>query len=84
MLDIRLIREDPDLVKNRVQTRGGEAHLLVDDVLACDEQRRSAETEKQALQSERKTLSKDIGKLKSQGDDTSEIEAKVRTIGDRI
>ncbi len=84
MLDIRLIREDPELVKRRVQSRGGDAYLLVDEVLGCDEIRRSAETDRQRLQSERKSMSKQIGQLKSQGEDTSAIEAEVRAIGDQI
>lgn len=84
MLDIRDIRENPEGVKERVKLRGGDAWMLIDDVLACDEARRSAETEKQSLQSERNATSKQIGILKKQGEDTSDVEARVRTIGDRI
>lgn len=84
MLDIRDIRENPEAVKERLKPRGGEVWKLVDDVLACDETRRSAETEKQSLQSERNSTSKQIGILKKKGEDTSEIEAKVKSIGERI
>lgn len=84
MLDIRVIRENPELVKERVRLRGGDAWQLVDRVLECDETRRQIETEKQQLQSERNTSSKQIGILKKQGHDTSEIETRVRAIGDRI
>ena len=56
MLYIRLLREDPEMVKERLKTRGGEAWTLVDEVLACDEKRRAGETEKQALQGDRKRL----------------------------
>lgn len=84
MLDIRLLREDPDGVAERVKTRGGDAHELVADVLACDEERRKAETEKQQLQGERKRESKKIGQLKGKGEDTSAVEAEVRKIGERI
>ncbi|MEM7009989.1 MAG: serine--tRNA ligase [Verrucomicrobiota bacterium] len=84
MLDIRILREDPDLVKERIKTRGGDAYQLVDEVLACDETRREAETEKQKLQGDRKRISKEIGKLKGKGEDTSAVEAEVREIGDKI
>jgi seryl-tRNA synthetase len=84
MLDIRLIRETPDAVRERLRQRGGEHWSLVDDVLACDEARRKAETEKQQLQSERKNTSKRIGMLKAKGEDTSVIEAEVRGINERI
>lgn len=84
MLDIRLIREDADSIKERVKARGGDAWKLIDKILECDVIRREAETEKQKLQGERKSESKKIGALKKDGKDTSEIEAKVRGIGEEI
>lgn len=84
MLDIRQLREDPEGIQARLQTRGGESWRLVEDVLACDERRRAGETEKQQLQGERNRLSKEIGSLKKEGKDTSEREATVRGIGERI
>ena len=80
MLDIRLIRENPQLIKDRLAARSGGAALaaFIDDVLACDETRRQAETEKQRLQSERNRLSKEIGQKKKAGEDTSAIEAQVK------
>ncbi|MEO0417105.1 MAG: serine--tRNA ligase, partial [Verrucomicrobiota bacterium] len=84
MLDIREVRDNPELVKQRVKTRGGDAYQLIDEILDCDVKRRESETEKQSLQGDRKRISKEIGALKKAGEDSSEIEAKVRTIGDRI
>lgn len=84
MLDIRLIREQTETVKLRLQQRGGEVWKLIDEVLACDESRRAAETEKQLLQSERNRVSKEIGIAKRQGKDTSAIEAETRGIGVKI
>jgi seryl-tRNA synthetase len=80
MLDIRLIRENPQGVKERLAARAGGAALsvLVDEVLACDEARRQAETEKQRLQSERNRLSKEIGQRRKTGDDTTATEAQVK------
>jgi seryl-tRNA synthetase len=85
MLDIRLFREKPDFVKERLATRGGALFAaLVDEVLKIDEHRRAAETERQLLQGDRNRISKDIGIAKKQGTDTSAIESQVRAIGDRI
>ncbi len=84
MLDIRLLREDPEGIKERLKTRGGDAWTLVDEILDCDEKRRSGETERQALQGERNRLSKEIGIGKKAGEDTSEVEARVRGIGEKI
>jgi seryl-tRNA synthetase len=84
MLDIRVIRENPAAVMDRLKLRGGDHWKLVDAVLACDEARRRAETEKQQLQNQRKTISKQIGMLKATGGDTAAIEAEVRGINERI
>ncbi len=84
MLDIRLIRENPEVVRQRLATRGGDAAARIDDVVECDRQRRTAETRLQHLQSERKRASKEIGGKKSRGEPTEEIEAQVRGIGDEI
>jgi len=84
MLDIRLLREKPDYVKERLATRGGSFAALVDEVLSIDEQRRTAETERQRLQGERNRVSKEIGMAKKKGEDTSAIEAEVRGIGEKI
>ncbi len=84
MLDIRLLRDDPEAIKTRVKTRGGDAWTLIDEILVCDEKRRSGETEKQQLQSDRNRISKEIGLLKKAGEDSTEVEAEVRKIGERI
>jgi seryl-tRNA synthetase len=84
MLDIRVIRENPAAVQERLKTRGGDHWALVEQVLACDEERRKAETGKQQLQNSRKNISKQIGMLKGRGEDTSSIEAEVRGINDQI
>jgi len=84
MLDIRLIREKPDFVRERVASRGGDAAAKIDELLKVDAERRKAETELQQLQSERNRLSKEIGGKKSRGEATKDLEAEVRKIGDQI
>lgn len=84
MLDIKRIREDPEDIKQRVRTRGGNSCELIDRLLECDEVRRRGETEKQALQGERNTISKEIGAKKKAGEDTAQIESGVREIGNRL
>jgi seryl-tRNA synthetase len=84
MLDIRTLREDADSVKARIKARGGDAWSLIDEILECDEKRRSGETEKQQLQGDRNRISKEIGILKREGKDSSDIEARVRAISERI
>ncbi|MGC6426521.1 MAG: serine--tRNA ligase [Akkermansiaceae bacterium] len=84
MLDIKAIRENPTHIKDRLATRSAEAASMVDEVLACDETRRKAETDKQQLQSQRKSTSKEIGKLRANGEDSSAIETEVKQLGEKI
>jgi seryl-tRNA synthetase len=84
MLDIRLIREKPDFVRQRLATRGGDDEAKIEEVLRIDKKRREAETELQGLQSERNRLSKEIGARRSQKEPSEELESKVREIGDQI
>jgi seryl-tRNA synthetase len=84
MLDIRLIREKSDFVRERLATRGGEDAAKIDDVLKVDAERRKAETDLQQLQAERNRLSKEIGAKKSRREATDNLETEVRKIGDQI
>ncbi len=86
MLDIKLIRERPDFVRQRLATRGAgdEAHL--DEILRLDEQRRKLLSQVEALKAQRNSASKEIGALMGQKK-TQEAEAKkaeTRDLGDRI
>jgi len=84
MLDIRALRENPDDCRTRLKNRGGDHWLMVDEVLACDTERRRAETVRQELQSRRNTLSKEIGAIRSQGGDATAQMAEVKEIGAKL
>jgi seryl-tRNA synthetase len=84
MLDIRLIREKPDLVRERLATRGGDDGTKIDEALRVDGERRKLETALQHLNAERRRLSKEIGVKRAASGATAELEARVREIGDEI
>ncbi len=84
MLDINLIRKQPDLVKTRLATRGGSDADAVEQILAVDARRRRTETDAQAQLAERNRLSKEIGARRGKGEPTADAEAQVRAIGDKI
>src|SRR2546430_6631068 len=84
MLDIRLIREKPEFVRERLATRGGGDEAKIDEVLRVDVERRKVETALQQLNADRKRLSKEIGIKKSRSDATNEIQERVRQIGEQI
>lgn len=84
MLDIRLIREKPDFVKERLATRGAgaETAAAIEAILECDRERRAFETRLQSLNADRKRLSKEIGMRKGRGESTGDLEEQVRGFGD--
>jgi len=82
MLDIRLIREQPEFVKSRLATRGGDDQFKVDELLAVDAERRKLETALQQCNADRKRLSKEIGGARSRGENSAALEVRVRQIGD--
>jgi seryl-tRNA synthetase len=86
MLDIKLIREKPDFVRERLATRGAGEEKRISEVLALDEQRRKCLAEVEQLKAQRNRVSKEIGALMGQKK-LAEAEAKkaeTRQMGDRI
>ena len=82
MLDIKFIRENPDLAEQKLRSRNAE--LDVSALLELDQKRRTTLIEAERLKSERNTLSKNIGKLIREGGDVAEVKASVRDMGDKI
>ncbi len=86
MLDIKLIREQPDHVRERLAARGAGDDAKISEVLDLDEQRRKALMEVEQLKAERNKVSKEIGALMAQKK-TEEAEARkrqTREMGDRV
>ena len=84
MLDIRLIRENSDFVRNRLQSRGGGNEKRVSEIVTLDEQRRKLLTEADTLKAERNKVAKEIGALKSKGQDANALMAAMKQAGDRV
>ncbi|HIQ48867.1 MAG TPA: serine--tRNA ligase [Aquifex aeolicus] len=84
MIDIELIRKDPELVRKRLSTRDKELVKLVDKVLELDKKRREIIKELERLRNERNKLSKEIGILKREGKDTTKIQNKVKGLKGEI
>jgi len=84
MLDLELLRKNPEFVKERLRLRREDYPRLVDKALRLDEERRSILKDLEALRAERNALSKEIGKRKSKGEQTAELEGKVKEIKEKI
>ena len=92
MLDIRFVRENPDIVKENIKKKFQDAKLpLVDEVIDLDTKRRTAIVEADQLRSNRNTLSKQIGMLMGQAkkdpsklQEAEAVKAQVKEQADRL
>ena len=87
MIDIKFLRENPELVKENIKKKFQDQKLvLVDEVLELDEKQRAVKTEGDNLRAERNKLSKEIGALMGQGkkDQAEKTKAHVGEINDRL
>ncbi len=87
MLDLKFVRENPELVKQNIRNKFQEAKLpLVDEVIALDAENRAAQQEADSLRAERNRLSKQIGALMAQKkkEEAEELKQKVTSFSDRL
>lgn len=82
MLDIKMIRENPERVNELLKRRNPE--LSVDKVLEIDVERRKIQTQADELRAKRKNDSQKIGLMKKNGENTDSIQEEVRKLGDDI
>jgi seryl-tRNA synthetase len=82
MLDINLIRENPEIVRKALRDRQGDP-APVDAILKLDEIRRGLLVQVESLKAERNAVSKEIGKMKDPVERQTKVEA-MRLVGDRI
>lgn len=82
MLDIKIIRENPEKINELLKRRNPE--LSIDGVLAIDTERRKIQFEADELRSKRKTDSQKIGMMKKNGENTDAIQEEVRKLGEEI
>lgn len=84
MLDIKLIKEKPEYVKQRLITRNADYSSEIDRIIEADVQRRSLITDTEQLRAKQNSVSKEIPKLKKEGKDTSEIFEEMRKLSDKV
>ncbi len=84
MLDIKLIRENPDLVKRAMKTRNKDMDALVDEILEIDARRRELSSKRDQLKARQNAAGKMIPQLKKEGKDTSELMAEMNAVKDAI
>ena len=87
MLDLKFVRENPEVVKQNIRNKFQDQKLpLVDEVIALDKENREAQQEADSLRSNRKSISKEIGSLMAQGkrEEAEELKKKVNAQAARL
>lgn len=87
MLDLKFVRENPEIVKENIKNKFQDSKLpLVDEVITLDEQNRAVKQEADALRAERNKLSKQIGALMGQGkkEEAEEMKKKVTDASEHL
>ena len=85
MLDIKFVRENPEIVKDSLKRRGDLDKIpWVDELLKNDRTWRSLQTEANNLRSKRNKLTEEIAKLRRQGQDASKLVKEAEQIPDQI
>jgi seryl-tRNA synthetase len=87
MIDINLIRENPELVKENIKKKFQDEKLpMVDEVREFDKENREVKQKGDQLRADRNKMSKTIGQLMREGkkDEANEVKAKVKSMGDEL
>ena len=87
MIDIKFLREHPDLVKENIKKKFQDKKLiLVDEVIELDKKNREAKLNGDILRNQRKTLSNQIGSLMKNGEkmQAEEIKKQVQEINEKL
>lgn len=84
MLDIKIIRENPDKIKEALKTRNADYDCYIDEILEIDEKRRKLSTETDALKAEQNKVSKQIPIMKKNGENTDAVMAEMKEISEKI
>ena len=82
MLDIKFIRENPDVVREGLKNKNAED--IVDQILSLDEERRSIISKVEDLKAKKNQVSAQIPAMKKAGQDTSSIFAEMKRVGDEV
>lgn len=82
MLDLKFIRENPELVKKGIENKNEKNR--VDEILELDEKRRDLILKTDELKAKRNQVSQQVGQIKKAGQDASGIIAEMKTVSDEI
>jgi seryl-tRNA synthetase len=84
MFDLGFVRNNLELVENKLRARGADPAALLGDFRALDQRRREAITKAELLKARRNELSQQVGALKKAGQDATAVMAETRALKDQL
>ena len=84
MLDIRLIKEDPENIIKRMADKGKDVRAEVEEILRLDGERRALILETDNLKFEQNKVSKEIPRMKKAGEDTAPVMARMKELAEKV
>jgi len=84
MLDIKLIRENPEMIREKLSSRSGNVERLLDTLLEADEKRRRNLAEAEQLKCQRNIASEEIGRRKKQGSSADDLLKEMKETSEKI
>lgn len=84
MLDIKFIRENPDVVKAAMKSRNANMDAEIDEILRLDRVRRELTAKVETMKSEQNAVTKKIPQMKKNGEDTSQVMREMKVLSDEI
>lgn len=84
MLDIKVIKADPERVKQAVKNRNGNLDKEIDELVEVDNKRRELASEVEAMKAKQNVVSKQIPAFKKEGKDMTELMAEMKELSDKI
>ena len=84
MVDIKLVRSNPDFVKAAVKKREMDLDTVIDEILAIDEERRALTSSVESLKARQNAASKQIPQMKKAGEDTTALMAEMKELSETV
>jgi len=84
MLDVKIFRTNPDLVKQAMKNRGKDMDALIDEIIGIDVRRRAVMQQGDELKAEQNKASKEIPAIKKQGGDIAELMARMKQLSEEV
>ncbi len=84
MVDIKLVRSNPDFVKAAVKKRDMDLDTVIDEILSIDEERRALTSSVEALKARQNAASKQIPQMKKAGEDTTALMAEMKELSETV